>query len=261
MENNLTTELKPIQYTKGIIKFDAFDEYVKQATAVAMYINSLELTQDNIKMVKKDLADAKKVVNGLETKRKEIKRAMLEPYNELEKQIKQLTSIIDEADENLRKQVRLLEEQERATKKQNLEIIFNNRLQQYPDIESIIPEPFNRFIQPQMLNKTMTLKKVEDMMVQWLEQRQTEITTINDMDDSDVMVEYIKTLSITQAIQTVQADRTLKAQIVTQTLETNKNVTESEIEPNKEWVTVSVLNWEVVEQLFKQYHITYVKQN
>ena len=100
-------------YSPAVVKFDKFEYYKEQANEIAEYINTTVLTNDNIKEVKKDLADARKVVKGLDKIRIELRKELLVSFNDFEKQVKEIQKIIDDADTNLRDQVKALEEQER----------------------------------------------------------------------------------------------------------------------------------------------------
>ena len=209
--------LKPIRYQAGVITFESFEEYKSMAQEIASYIDSLELNETNIKQVKKDLADAKKVVSALEIKRKEIKKAMLTPYDALEKQIKELNAIISVADSRLRQQVKEYEELERQAKNSVIRDIFDKRIELYPDIKNIIREPYERFLTPKHLNKTTTLKSVEAEMTDWLERVQKDIDIIVKMDDAEVMTEFVQSLDLAEAMATVQKRRDIRKDIVNAT--------------------------------------------
>ena len=189
MENNLT--VKGVSYQKGVIKFDSFETYKTQAQDVANYINSLELTEENYSLVKKDLADARKVVKGLDDARKQLKKEMLEPYQAFEKQIKELQSIIDKADKELREQVKAMDDKARNEKRSQILDVFNKRVHLYPNIKNILENPFETFLKPQHLNKTMTLNKVEKEMVKWLEDTEHELTVLLNMEDDNAIKFYM----------------------------------------------------------------------
>lgn len=189
MENNLT--VKGVSYQKGVIKFDSFETYKAQAQDVADYINGLELTEENYSLVKKDLADARKVVKGLDDARKQLKKEMLEPYQAFEKQIKELQSIIDKADKQLREQVKAMDDKAREAKRDDIRVVFDKRVHLYPNIKNILENPFDAFLKPQHLNKTMTLNKVEKEMVKWLEDIEKELTVLLNMDDENAIKFYL----------------------------------------------------------------------
>ena len=62
---------------------------------VKHYTNLL-YTDEQIKLAKTDRANLRKFVDALETKRKEIKKQCLAPYEDFEKQMKEIVSIVNE---------------------------------------------------------------------------------------------------------------------------------------------------------------------
>lgn len=197
-------EEKDIILVPAIITFDEFEVYKKKATAVAKHIRSFTLTEDNVPEVKEELANARRLVNALDARRKDIKNEILAPYKVLEVQVKELTGIIDEADSWLRSQLREMEEAEREAKKEKIREIWELRIGQY-SFPKYISEPFDRFIEPKHLNKSTSLKSVEQEMVDFLEKTENDITVILSMPEAeDIMVEYVGTLNLTDAIASVQ---------------------------------------------------------
>lgn len=211
MDNSLIS--KDIQYTTGVVKFNNYEHYVQRAKEVAKYIDSVELTDANIKQCKTDLADARKVVKALDQARIKVKRELLEPYQDFEKKVKALQKIIDDADARLRLQVKRIEENEREEKKAQVLEIFNKRVVMY-DINQYFDNAFDLWLTPQHLNKSMSLAKVEKDMTQWLERVQKDIDTIKSLDDADVILtDYIMTLDINEAIERNQRRKEV-AQVV-----------------------------------------------
>ena len=120
-------ETKQITYAPATIEFNEFGEYKRRAMEVAEYISSITLTEDNVKEVKGTLADARKLVNALEDRRKAIKKEVMAPYKVFESQVKEITGIIDEADAQLRAQLREMEEREREEKQKTLQQLWDGR--------------------------------------------------------------------------------------------------------------------------------------
>ncbi|MGK9347623.1 DUF1351 domain-containing protein, partial [Melissococcus plutonius] len=78
----------------GTIQFSAFDQIKQSATKLANHIEKVEVTEDNVKESKKLVATVSKQVKKLNDKRIKVKRQMLEPYNDFEKQVKEITDIV-----------------------------------------------------------------------------------------------------------------------------------------------------------------------
>jgi hypothetical protein len=193
-----------VNHQAGIVVFDNYDEILREAQELAEYVSNVVVTDESVKATKKMLAEVNKKVNELEDGRKTIKKELLAPYEAFEKQIKSITSIVKEADNTVRSQVRELEEKERQSKQEEITNLFVKRLKLYPMIDNVF-FPFD-FIKASHLNKSTTISKVEAEMVQWFEQKKKDIEYIESKPHwYDIMVEYVKTQDVIQAIQRVEA--------------------------------------------------------
>lgn len=204
-----------ITYSLGQISFPNYKEVIQWAKEVADTLNATELREDNVKDVKASLAAARKVVDGINARRIEVKKALLTPYDTLEAQVKVITNIINEADGVLRDKVRAMEEAERDTKRVTLKGIWDLRIPLYT-FTDIIPDPFDRWVTPQHLNKTTSIKKCEDDMAAWMEQREQDIATIKRLPDAtQILISYASCLDLTRAIQVGQEQAKREREVVT----------------------------------------------
>lgn len=204
-------ETKEITYAPASITFNEFGTYKRKAMEVASYINSITLTEDNVKEVKSTLADARKLVNALEDRRKAIKKEVMAPYKTFEEQVKEITGIIDEADAALRSQVRALEEKEREEKKDRLIQLWDLRIMHY-SFNRFVPDAFERWLEPKHLNKSTSLRMCEDDMTEFMEKIEKDVSTIMYMEDSsDIMEAYSRTLDMASAIEEVRRQKEYKA--------------------------------------------------
>ena len=81
MEFEVWDTSKPdVTFEPAKITFPALGFYMEQAEKIADYINSIEVTEDNIKDVKKDLAAARKVTKALSDRRIAIKKEIMSNY-------------------------------------------------------------------------------------------------------------------------------------------------------------------------------------
>ena len=198
---------------KALVKFPAFEHYKQQAQQIAGYINSIVLTDDNVKDVKKDLAAARKITDGLDKKRIQIKNAILEEYVGFESQVKELQGIIKEAESTLRTKVREMEEEERQAKKVQIREIWDKRYPLYEISQYLTPDDaFRSWITPQHLNKSTSIKSVENEMVEWLEATDKDVSTVKSMGD-DYLIEYIGRLNLPDAISAVNLRNEIKMEI------------------------------------------------
>ena len=242
-----------IVYTPGTVRFPEFEDYIAKAQSVAEVLNSTVLTEDNVQEVRMTLANARKIVTALETRRKEVKAAILEPYTVLEKQVKIITGIINSADDELRAKVREMEEREREDKKAVLREIWDKRIELYKFPEYII-NPFDRWIQPQHTNQTYPVSNAEKDMTAWMEQRERDCESIMGMEAAGyIMDAYTTSLDLACAITTGVA-RSRKVE------EVNEKVPESVKEPCAIFYITGETAIQFVEYLFKNNNIKYRKE-
>lgn len=134
---------------------------------IAQRLKETEVTEENIKENKQLLKRIRKAVREIDEYRKDKRREALEPYNHLAKQVKELTEIIKEGEDEIDYQITRLEDIERDHKEQILEEIFKKRAQHYELIED---QDFENFLIPSYLNKSESITSVEKKMSEWLEE-------------------------------------------------------------------------------------------
>lgn len=241
-----------VSYEVPQVLFPAYNEVKAKAEDVAGYIASQELTEENVKEIKSTLADARKLTERMNRIRIDMKNHILTHYVEFEGQIKEITGIIDAADAELRGKVKDMEEAERAAKKEEILSLWRKRTYPYPIIEKVMPDAFDRWLQPKHLNKTTTLKKVEADMVAWIQQTMNDMETAQNMGD-DYLAAYGWTGDLAKAIQQVSAQHdTMKA-----ISEFGKDYYEDE--PTETYIITGKKDIALVERLFAENEIDYIK--
>ena len=186
-----------VKYQVAKVTFEA------KCLLIAEHIRNTEVTEDNLPEVKKELAAARKITDELNSRKVQIKKIILSDYTIFEGEVKELKGIIDEADGELRGKVNALEEQARDRKKEEIRQVFLKRIGQY-QIGTLIPDAFDRWWHEDLANKSKSMKAVEADMVDWLEGTEKDITTLKGM-DKEILVEYLDTMDLAAAIQTVNA--------------------------------------------------------
>jgi hypothetical protein len=210
-EDQISNAIQQIQVVQGSVVFGAYHDLKRQATELAEQIKTVEVTDENLKLSKKLLAEVNKRVNALEDKRKEIKNTMLEPYKEFEDQVKDIVGIVKDADAIVRDQVKALEEREREEKEMVLWELWHRRIKQYSFGEIV---PFVDFAKPKHLNKTTSIEAVEKEMVQFLEKIEADLQVINQLNDvQDHINAYLNTYDLGQAMIIVKNEKERKEQI------------------------------------------------
>ncbi|EIG9189043.1 DUF1351 domain-containing protein [Listeria monocytogenes] len=187
--------------TQGSILFPAYKKIKSDSLLLAQQIENIEVTEENVKQSKKLLAAVNKEVKNLESERILIKKEMLEPYNEFEKQVKEIVSIVKTADEMVRQQVTQMEEEEREDKKLVLKRMFEKRIRMY-DFKTYFT--FDDFLENRHLNKPLSINKIESEMVEWLTKIETELKIIETMPYPDeIIAEYKETKDLAVSAQIV----------------------------------------------------------
>ena len=127
MENELMLNMQQIRVVQGSVDFQNYERVKQQALQLAENLQTVEVNEDNLKQSKKLLAAVNRRKKELDDERIRIKKVMLEPYQEFEQQVKEITLIVEAANETVRQQVKHLEEQERQAKQEQLAEIFHKR--------------------------------------------------------------------------------------------------------------------------------------
>ena len=191
-----------IKLTPAVIEFPSYESILENATRVADQVLTVEVTEDNTKQSKKLLAAVRKEVQKLERSRIDLKKEILKPYQELEQQVKSITTVVDEAEQHLNNQLKELQEKERKEKEIRIRELFRQRIQAY-DFQELVNE--DNFIFPHYLNKTCTMTQVEKEMVEHLEAIHDCIVTIRVMENSqEILTEYVTHLDLPRAIREVK---------------------------------------------------------
>ncbi len=233
------------------MQFPDYENYKSQAEQIAAYIRDIVPTEDGIKEAKTTLAAARRVTDGLNRKRIDLKKQILGNYSEFESQIRSLTGVIDEADSDLRGKVRDLEEQEREEKKQKIRDMWNKRFTDYTLSQLVSSDiAFNRWLQPVHLNKTTTMKAVEMSMVFWLEEREKDLQACRSMGD-EYLTEYLLSYDLSITIASVK-DRAERAEAVNQLTAEDPEVTAVFYITGKAYISLT-------ERLLKENEINYRK--
>lgn len=162
---------------------------------------SLAVTEATVKDVKNVRANLNKQYKELETQRKAVKKAILEPYEAFDEIYKTYVSVrFEEADTELKRKIGAVETQLRQEKIDDLQSYFR----ELADSEHLEWLEYDRGGFNVTLTKSRTAlhKEVDDFVGRVAES----VRTIVALPDSDeVVAEYKRTLSLWKAVETVQA--------------------------------------------------------
>lgn len=177
-----------------VIDFN-FEELKEEITNKSALYKNMVYTDETIKDAKSDRALLNKFKTALEDKRKEVKKQCLEPYNQFEKQIKELVAIIDEPVKLIGEQITEFEDREKAEKHEQIIELFNKAgFQSFVTLEQIYD--------PKWLNKSVSLKSIEEELTNTVHRIGHDVTTINSLKEYsfEALEHYKKTLDLAGAI-------------------------------------------------------------
>ena len=70
--------------TQGEVNFEEYNNLLSEANNLAEHVKQVEVSEENVKEAKKLMASMNNRVKDLENVRKDVKKSMLEPYNQFE---------------------------------------------------------------------------------------------------------------------------------------------------------------------------------
>lgn len=130
------------------------EEIKQEITEKVNIYNTLVYDDNQIKEAKADRAELNKFKKTIEDKRKEIKAQCLAPYEAFEKQVKEITAIIDEPIGVIDTQIKAYEEKQKAEKETQVKELFEAR-----DFHGFT---FDEIANPKWLNVTTSMKSIEE---------------------------------------------------------------------------------------------------
>lgn len=177
-----------------------FDELKGELQSRLSYYNDLVVTPDTIKESKADRANLNKLREALDTRRKEVKKQCLVPYNVFETQVKELTALIDAPIAAIDNQLRAYDETKRAEKLQAIREYYSASVDPY--LQTVIP--LERIQRSDWLNATKSLKKVQLEIVEIIAKTTADLDVLNSMPADEytaaVRAKYMETLDITATL-------------------------------------------------------------
>lgn len=127
MEFILTSPIEKLLPSK--IGFN-FEEMKTQLTADTEFYNNLVITEDSIKDAEKKRAEINSLKKSLDAERIRCKKAYLVPYDEFEKQVKEILSIIDKPIIAMDIQLKAFEKQKQDEKRIEIQTFYDANIKE-----------------------------------------------------------------------------------------------------------------------------------
>ena len=233
-----------------------YEDIKKEVASKVSYYKNLVYTDDQIKDAKADRATLNKFVTVLETKRKEIKKQCLAPYEAFEKQMKEIVAIVQEPIAMIDGQVKEFEEKQKQDKLEQIKGYWHEVLSADKVPEAIT---FNHIFNEKWLNASVSMKSIQEEINAKLEQIAGDLATLQNLAKYgfEAMQVYISTLSLREALD--EAHRLSEMEMKKAEYEAEQariaarenfaknvnppveDVPETVEEPAKQWVSFSAL--------------------
>ncbi len=147
-------------------------------------------TNDTITEAKKDRASLNKLATAIDEKRKEMKAMYLAPYEQFEKEAKELISMIKTVSAEIDAQVKAYEEFRKQEKQQFIEE------QIYKPLIGNLAElvPYKRLHNPKWLNVTTSVSEIGDDMARTVEKIESGLKAIDQLNLEADIAERVKSV-------------------------------------------------------------------
>lgn len=158
----------------------------------------LVVTENDIKAAKQDRADLNKLRDIVETKRKDVKKACMAPYNDFEAKVKELVTLIDAPIAAIDGQLKVFEELRRENRRGEVEAFFSEVV---GDLFDIVP--LSLLWREEWYNTTVTMKKIKEDIGARLERIRADLLAIDTVESEfmePVKLKYLETLDVTAAL-------------------------------------------------------------
>ena len=213
---NPQTEIKEISWN--------YDEIKNEVAAKMRYYNTLVYTDEQVKEAKADRATLNKFVQALESKRKEIKKQCLAPYETFEKQMKEITALVNQPIAMIDSQVKAFEEAKKAEKLEAIKEYWNT-LEKPEWLE------FDRIFISGWLNASTPMSRCKTDMLMIINTVKDSIQTLEKLPEFsfEAIEVYKQTLDINTAIS--EAQRMYNIQVAKEQAQASAKAAETDTEP------------------------------
>lgn len=179
----------------GSISFN-FDELKTELTEKAAIYETMVFSEDQFQEAKKTRSDLNRVAKALSDERIKRKKQFMEPFEQFEKQIKELTAIIEKAAANIDKQVKEFEEQKKKEKLEAIERIWDEVINHPEWLQC------SDIFSTRWLNASVSMETVKKEIQEKVSKIETEIGIISDLPEYsfEALDYYKRTLDLGGAI-------------------------------------------------------------
>lgn len=187
-----------------------FDELKQEITSALAKYQGLVYSDESIKDAKSDRALLNKFKEALESKRKDVKKQCLAPYEAFEKKIKELTALVEAPIFAIDGQVKGYEQSKKDEKKAEITEYYDAHI---GDLAALLP--LERIFSDKWLNATVKINAAQDEIDALITRTASDLQTIADLkSEFEIQIKdvYLRTLNLSTALAEKTRQETIKAE-------------------------------------------------
>lgn len=236
-------EIEPVAEITGTQEItNNIKDVNEYAVQLKEYYSTKIVTEDTLNDYKSEKANINKIKDKIATYKKTIVAEYNKPIDEFVNVAKMAENTLKEAYDYINEQCNSFDEQKKQDKVDELKRYFNEVCQQ-KNISFVTYERMN-----QNVTLSKSLKSLYSEIDVYIENIDKDITTIESMEDKEeILIDFMKSLNLSDSIQNVQERKKAKELIQTNTKE--EKVVEPQVEETK--LSAPVIEEELVECSFK----------
>jgi len=159
----------------------------------------LVYSESSIKDARSDRANLNKFKDAIETRRKEIKKQCLKPYEDFEAKVKEIVAMIDQPILAIDGQIKAFEQ---AKKDEKTETIKGFYADSAGDLTELVP--FNKIFNPRWLNITCKAPEIQKEITELFAKIETDLKVITELQSEyelQIKDTYLRSFDLTAALQ------------------------------------------------------------
>lgn len=200
-----------VKQNLGSIDFN-FKEIKENLTNMMELYKDAQFTEETSSDAKKEVATLRKIKKALNDRRIEVKKEYMQPYDDFETKVEELTSLIDKPIRLIDTQVQVFEEKRKAEKKQKIYDIYSELIGDLGDYL-----PISKIYDSKWENVSVSIKSIRDEIEQVISSTDMAVNTIKGMNSEVVtkaLEQYRQNLSLADAISYINKHEQMKAEIL-----------------------------------------------
>ena len=220
-----------INQAEGKIEIENYGE-IKAALADMMQVyKDMVYTEDKATVAKKDVSILRKIITAIESKRKEVKKACLKPYEAFEEQVRELVALINEPITLINTQLGAYEEIRLKEKRKLIQKIYDENIGEAAKYITL-----EKMYNPKWENVTYKEKQIVTDISELSANILMAVDTIKGMNSDAVekaLEQYKEDLSLSNAIAYINKYEAEKAEIIKKEQERREAEERARIEREK----------------------------